>query len=660
MKTLIFVNSINNYSNPLIVSAPNFLNRFPSLSAETKNNKFPHICRSKWLYSPRTLKFSPIKAVSSADSSGYGGWDVLRLGGDTVNSGESTHLRDFLVSVGIDDKKHVFTFILGLVCAFSISRVRISSIVVFPATILVFAIGFSFGFVRGGSFSEVSGGKRRSKEEIYRVDSEKLRGLLDFFYGFEGKVGGLKSDIRSAIDCNKVTVNDLENYFNVLESINLSASNARNAVETCIVNVGNSNNMLAENKKSSKKRKENGEVAIDWLQFIVGLFGEKVVNPKPNKVKDNIKEGTAENVASDQNQGNNSSPVDEERFIDYVNDSKGIGNSHFSRDSSNKFALDQDGNRRIKMGLQDEKMSLGQMSASARGFMGRDEYSYQSNRLQFINNHHVSLNMGHTDEIKTWESHDNLLDSVDFRVSWKHMESEASFLQESMLKKSTGAYRSSGDREKGENETYGSRLREEKLNTKDDSHLDDQLSAHGSEVGSSSSAFTDDVVFNRYLMEANDLLKRAKECTRSDWDEELAEKMLHNSAELLSNAIAMKPLSLLAVGQLGNTYLLHGELKLRVSRRLRRLLLQSDIMSVEKEKRVLKGLDYQLASKEKIASLLVDACEECEELLVKAGRKYRLALSIDGNDVRALYNWGLALSFRAQLIADIGPVRIPT
>jgi hypothetical protein len=56
--------------------------------------------------------------------------------------------------------------------------------------------------------------------------------------------------------------------------------------------------------------------------------------------------------------------------------------------------------------------------------------------------------------------------------------------------------------------------------------------------------------------------------------------------------------------------------------------------------------------------LLIDVCEECEELLVNAGRKYRLALSIDSNDVRALYNWGLALSFRGQLIADIGPVRI--
>lgn len=32
-----------------------------------------------------------------------------------------------------------------------------------------------------------------------------------------------------------------------------------------------------------------------------------------------------------------------------------------------------------------------------------------------------------------------------------------------------------------------------------------------------------------------------------------------------------------------------------------------------------------------------------------------MTLSIDGNAIRALYNWGISLSFRAQLIADIGP-----
>ena len=99
--------------------------------------------------------------------------------------------------------------------------------------------------------------------------------------------------------------------------------------------------------------------------------------------------------------------------------------------------------------------------------------------------------------------------------------------------------------------------------------------------------------------------------------------------------------------QLSNAYLVRGELKLHFSCKLRRLLLEGDVLSVEEQKRILKGLDYQFVNKDK---LLVDACEECEELLVKAGRKYMLALSIDGNDVRALYNWGLALFFLVQLI----------
>lgn len=49
-----------------------------------------------------------------------------------------------------------------------------------------------------------------------------------------------------------------------------------------------------------------------------------------------------------------------------------------------------------------------------------------------------------------------------------------------------------------------------------------------------------------------------------------------------------------------------------------------------------------------------DVGEECEQLLVEAGRKYRLALSMDRTDMRALYNWGLALCYRGQLIAEEG------
>lgn len=55
-----------------------------------------------------------------------------------------------------------------------------------------------------------------------------------------------------------------------------------------------------------------------------------------------------------------------------------------------------------------------------------------------------------------------------------------------------------------------------------------------------------------------------------------------------------------------------------------------------------------------LEATLQEVCEECEDLLVEAGRKYRLALSMDRSDMRALYNWGLALCYRGQLIAEEG------
>ncbi|KAL9999571.1 hypothetical protein Hdeb2414_s0020g00559761 [Helianthus debilis subsp. tardiflorus] len=165
---------------------------------------------------------------------------------------------------------------------------------------------------------------------------------------------------------------------------------------------------------------------------------------------------------------------------------------------------------------------------------------------------------------------------------------------------------------------------------------------------SQSSEISSDVLFNDYLTKANRLLKQAREWLTNRGIEEDTEQMLYKSTELLSKVVDMKPMSLLAVGQLGNTYLLHGELKLKLSRKLRALLAESD-------SNVIGRLDDEVSNREKFVDYLVNVCEECEELLVKVGRKYRLALSIDGDDMRALYNWGLARSFRAQLIAYIGP-----
>ena len=305
--------------------------------------------------------------------------------------------------------------------------------------------------------------------------------------------------------------------------------------------------------------------------------------------------------------------------------------------------------------MENRKIRSDFLGGRSKRFVDSEEYNYESNRLQFVDTHDISFNTSHGNESKRWKSDDNLLDSVDFSVRLKHTKTEASFIHEQLHQKSSRSYRSSYNPEKSENEAYGKRQCYE-----DDSHLANHLSAHEDEVNpSSSSKFADDVVFDKYLTEATGLLKEARECMRGRHDEEHLEVILNRSATLLSQAIAMKPMSLLAVGQLGNTYLLHGELKLLVSRELRTLLARNDpIIGESPQGRVLNGLVDQFSSRDKIVSLLVSACEECEELLVRAGRKYRLALSIDGDDVRSLYNWGLALSFRAQLIADIGPVSI--
>ncbi|CAN6206570.1 unnamed protein product [Urochloa humidicola] len=159
--------------------------------------------------------------------------------------------------------------------------------------------------------------------------------------------------------------------------------------------------------------------------------------------------------------------------------------------------------------------------------------------------------------------------------------------------------------------------------------------------------------FSRNVKEAAEILRKARE---SMADEETADALLYESARLLSAAVALRPNSLVAVGQLGNTYLLHGELKLKISRELRTLLANSGAFLNGRD-RVSRSrkVDSRILSTENISSALVDVCEECESLLVEAGRSYRTALSIDSGDVKALYNWGLALTFRAQLLADIGP-----
>ncbi|CAL5408776.1 unnamed protein product [Camellia sinensis] len=454
----------------------NFRCHFPSLSRENPNLlNFSH---RKWLYHPKILTLC---STITSDSLSYGGWDDPRLGGGSVHSGESNQLRYL-------DKRYIFVYLLGFICALAISRVRVSSTIVFPACVIVFSVGFSIG----------------PNDKKIRVSIKKLRNLMDFLSGFDGKINNLINGIRRGIGSNHITVDDLESYIKVLESIGLSNLNARSVVEAC------TDTMLVENQevernlnqKLSRRKKEVGETGFDLLQFIGGLIRGTSVGLKHNKMRDSIKRDSNHVEVNDQSQGNRTAAI-----------------SGYTR-----YKLDM-------------------------------------------------------------------------------MKTEASFEQERILHKTNGSYR-----ENREKEIYKTHSREEeRLISEDDP-------SHNSDIGSFPSlTVSDDIVFNRYLMEANAFLKEARECLRVNGDEGHAESVLYESAKLLCKAIDMKPLST-GCGPVG------------------KYLSSSWRTEIENQRgKVLKGL------------------------LVEAGRKYRLALSIDGNDTRALYNWGLALSFRAQLIADIGP-----
>ncbi|XP_039019977.1 uncharacterized protein LOC120151666 [Hibiscus syriacus] len=381
------------------------------------------------------------------------------------------------------------------------------------------------------------------------------------------------------------------------------------------------------------------------------MFGEKSVASKPNKVKDDVKPEIVDTNLNNKIRGDVLLPAVEDRVFCSPDNGKRVSNRGFAQDSLNKSDLGRERGREIDFDLENDKIRSDFLGANAKRFVDSEDYNYESRRLQFTNTHDISFNSSNANERKRRKSDDNLLDSVDFSVRLEHMKTETSFIHEQLHHESSRSYMSSHNQEKRENEAYGKRQRYE-----DDSDLSGRVTAAENEVASSSSSkFVEDVTFDKYLTEASDLLKEAKECMRGRRDERRVEVVLNRSATLLSQAIAMKPMSLLAVGQLGNTYLLHGELKLHVSRELRTLLTKNDpITGGRPQGRVVNRLD-QVSSRDEVISLLVSACEECEELLVRAGRKYRLALSIDGDDVRSLYNWGLALSFRAQLIADIGP-----
>ncbi|KAI3795836.1 hypothetical protein L1987_38496 [Smallanthus sonchifolius] len=515
-------------------------------------------------------------------SADYGGWDDLISVG---NSGESNQLSRLLSSFGVDEKKYAFVYLFGFVCALGFSRVRVSSIVVFPACFLVFAFGFSFGIINRWDFNEIvdlfgskKNKKKRFKDDEFRVSIENLVDLLN---GFDVTFVNLKTSMRKDVDSNRISKSDLVNYIESVESIEEAVLQTKSMIEGYMV--------VDVPKASNHKPTDQKKKGFDISHFIAG-FQERSFGSRPSKVKDTVKNDSSEAKIMD--------PLVEDKTMkSIISDDKSSYN---------------DGDVWVKETYGGKTIGRMEMETDAKQVFDRDEYVTKDNRMRFKKNRNL---------VQTWESDDGFLDS-DLGGGRKQRRTKGYYEQEqqdyNML---------NDDLESSENEGYEN---ENRFAT------------------SPSPEISSDMLFNDYITEASALLKQAREWLSNRGVEEDAEKMLYKSTELLSKAADMKPMSLLAVGQLGNTYLLHGELKLKLSRKLRALLAESD-------SNVLERLDDEVSNREKFVDYLVNVCEECEELLVKAGRKYRLALSIDGDDMRALYNWGLALSFRAQLIADIGP-----
>lgn len=650
------------YRKPVFSVLPHHLPSSFFFSQNLKNKNFLIIHPKNCPNTSQTL----LSCSVTSDSLSYGGWDDFQLKGDSTNSGVSTQLKNFLSYLGIGDKKYLFVYLFGFVCALAISRVKVSSIVVFPACAIVFAIGFSIGLVKKGDGKELrsNGNRRKFPDENFSGFIENLRNLKDGLNGYNEKVLGLKNYIRRSIKGNKITVNDLEGYIDVIESNDVALQNALNVVDSCLRCVlhGDRENNGDFDHETIRKRKKLGENGFNFSQVFGGLFQEKFRHLKPGKVKDS---GKGESMDADvDNQKRHNILVDyvEDMNLDSVlkgnleNQKAGIYSDPFDSNSRSKNGSENHVNGTVAKNevFKHWKKNFAEKNGSVESFSERPAFSYQNNKSRFVANQQYYFK-DYQDETEAMASRSGMCASVDFSFTMKQTKNTSSFGHQQIRGVPDGNYWYSESTEDDHIESHRYSVKHKPLGTGKPTSFVNQEPAHAHIFGSSPPPMLDiDLEFNRCLEEANNILKEAKRCLRNQVVDGFSENTLYESAALLSKAIEMRPMSLLAVGQLGNTYLLHGELKLKMSRELRSLLASSDSFSVEVGS-VLNSFGDQLSDKEKIKLVLADVCEECEELLVKAGRKYNVALSIDGNDMRALYNWGLALYFRAQLIADIGP-----
>eukprot|EP00850_Spirogloea_muscicola_P015809 SM000124S25941 [mRNA] locus=s124:260179:262899:- [translate_table: standard] len=159
------------------------------------------------------------------------------------------------------------------------------------------------------------------------------------------------------------------------------------------------------------------------------------------------------------------------------------------------------------------------------------------------------------------------------------------------------------------------------------------------------------------LEEGGVLLREGREGLVGKVEAGVAERLLSQAAERFAAAVELDSASVAAVGQLGNALLAHGELKLHLARQLREMVPESEPPERSKGGSRPSAADEERRSlmerrRQSLLQQAYQAGDECEQLLMDAGRKYRAALSLDNRDARALHNWGLALCYRGHLLAE--------
>ncbi|KAG0474678.1 hypothetical protein HPP92_014364 [Vanilla planifolia] len=668
-----------------------------SLSSRLCSAKTPNVSysfRRGWCSKRNTVAvYCSSPASPDSDASIYGGWEEMELPEENDDSGKLQQFRGFLLSLGIDDKKHALPFLLGLFAALAVSRVRFSTITLLPISVLVFFGGYITGTAHVGT-----AGKRLGRNGgALGVFDVKLKELEALFSDLDGKMAFLRKEFEGRIITDEVGMEATEGYLQIVEHTKVAINQAQKTLReslnedflTGLMEFDFGSNKT--NQKPSRKRADLNPSDIDFFQFLTGMLHESLTGSKETKSKHTIREKLAQ--PSNQVGGLNSESLVSGRGILEPNEPGNPSKSQFRHlDQKNSKVKEcgmpsYDKQRRTKTKIPGKEDSFnngcGNGELVTNDATTRAKYDFRKSRL---GNSMLSFHEELDDQRRS-------LHFTSGHGSSEEMVYEQNFEFSSHLHDSDGGNtppKGSKSMEHLTREFISSSIDDHGLEIKDvicepshpsesrkhkDQHINafnlgedatvsenhpssgngQPTHANGEDNMPYSSNTPIDEPFEYKLTEAANLIKFARDYM-SQANEEKADAMLYKAAGLLSAAVVMRPMSLIAVGQLGNTYLLHGELKLKVSQELRTLLSKTDTMFSGKSSGLrFKKVHCMAMNKENIASALVSVCEECEGLLVEAGRRYRRALSIDGNDIRALYNWGLALCFRAQLIADVGP-----